>query len=136
MVQDYKRFIVIDDDPINNLLCSMSIKKSVPDADVITFTEGGIGLDFIKSNFKDPNGGTAILFLDINMPTMSGWEFMDEFQNVEPVIKDQVFIYILSSSVSQVDKDKAKNHPDVIDYIEKPLLKDVLNACLNSFNIK
>lgn len=128
MISDYKRFIVIDDDPINNLLCTKNIKKNVQDADVITFTEAGIGLDYIKSHFNVPNVGNAILFLDINMPTMSGWEFMDEFQNVTPEIKDHISIYILSSSVSEVDRLKAKIHPNVIDYIEKPLLADTLKT--------
>lgn len=126
MIQDYKRFIVIDDDPINNFLCSKNIKKSVQDADIITFTEGETGLDYIKSYFNEPNIGNAILFLDINMPTMSGWEFMERFQKINTVIKDQISIYILSSSVNQSDKHKAKTHPDIIDYIEKPLLTDVL----------
>lgn len=127
MVRDYKRFIVIDDDPINNLLCTKNIKKSVQDADVITFTEAEIGLNYIKSNFNLPNTDNAILFLDINMPTMSGWEFMEEFHHVNSEIKGHLFIYILSSSVSETDKQKAKVDPDVIDYIEKPLLVDVLN---------
>jgi response regulator RpfG family c-di-GMP phosphodiesterase len=128
MIQDYKRFIVIDDDPINNLLCSKNIKKSVQDADVITFTEGEIGLNYIKSNFNEPNAGKTILFLDINMPSMSGWEFMAEFEKVNTAIKNQVFIYILSSSVNQSDKQKAQTHPDIVDYIEKPLLIGVLNT--------
>lgn len=126
MIYDYKHFIVIDDDPINNLLCTKNIKKSVQDADVITFTEAEIGLNYIKSNFNAPNADNVILFLDINMPTMTGWEFMDEFQNVTSEIKHHVSIYILSSSVSETDKQKAKVHPDVVDYIEKPLLADTL----------
>lgn len=127
MIHDYKRFIVIDDDPINNLLCTKNIKKSVENADVITFTEAEIGLNYIKSNFNNPNAENVVLFLDINMPTMSGWEFMEEFQNVTSEIKHHVSIYILSSSVSEADKQKAKVHPDVVDYIEKPLLVDILN---------
>ncbi|MES2863126.1 MAG: response regulator [Bacteroidota bacterium] len=117
---------MIDDDPINNLLCTKNIQKSVQDANVITFTEAAIGLDYIKSNFNTPNSGNAILFLDINMPTMSGWEFMEEFQHINSEIKDHIFIYILSSSVNEVDKQKAKVHPNVIDYIEKPLLAETL----------
>ncbi|CAM4421787.1 response regulator [Flavobacterium terrigena] len=127
MIHDFKRFIVIDDDPINNLLCTKNIKKSVEGADVITFTDAETGLDYIKSNFSSPNAEKVVLFLDINMPTMSGWEFMEEFHNVNAEIKDHVSIYILSSSVSEVDKQKAKIDPDVIDYIEKPLLVDILN---------
>lgn len=126
MINDYKTFIVIDDDPISNLLCTRNIKKSVQDADIITFTEAGIGLNFIKSNFNKSDIGNAILFLDINMPTMSGWEFMDEFHNCNSEIKNHVFIYMLSSSVSDADKQKAKTDPDVVDYLEKPLLADTL----------
>lgn len=126
MIYDYKSFIVIDDDPINNLLCTKNIKKSVQDADVITFTQAEIGLNYIKSNFNKSNIGNAILFLDINMPTMSGWEFMDEFHNFNSEIKGHVSVYILSSSVSDVDKQKAKTDPDIVDYLEKPLLADTL----------
>lgn len=126
MIYDYKSFIVIDDDPINNLLCTKNIKKSVQDANVITFTEAAIGLNYIKSNFSLPNVGNAILFLDINMPTMSGWEFMEEFHHVNSEIKNHVSIYIISSSVSEVDKQKAKVDPDVAGYIEKPLLASTL----------
>ena len=126
MPQNQKRFIVIDDDSINNLLCSKNIKKNIPDAEVITFTEAEKGLDYIKSNFSKPNMGSAILFLDINMPIMSGWEFMQQFEKVDTVIKNQISIYILSSSIHQDDKQKAKNHPDVVDYIEKPLSVEFL----------
>lgn len=127
MIQDYKRFIVIDDDPINNLLCSKNIKRTVKEADVLTFTDAELGLDYLKSNFNDPNTGKTILFLDLNMPTMSGWEFMEEFEKIETLIKEQVSVYILSSSINQTDKEKAENHPNIIDYIEKPLLANVLN---------
>ena len=67
-----------------------------------------------------------MLFLDINMPIMTGWEFMKEFEKLNTLIKDQIFIYILSSSIDQEDKLKAKNHPDVVDYIEKPLSAEIL----------
>ena len=126
MPQTHKHFIVIDDDPINNLLCSKNIKKNIQEADVITFTEAEKGLDHIKSFFNEPNVENAVLFLDINMPIMTGWEFMEEFEKLNSLIKDQVFIYILSSSIHQEDKLKAKNHPDVVDYIEKPLSAEFL----------
>nr|WP_315157988.1 response regulator [uncultured Flavobacterium sp.] len=126
MPQKHKHFIVIDDDPINNLLCSKNIKKNIQEAEVITFTEAEKGLDHIKSFFNEPNVENAVLFLDINMPIMSGWEFMEEFEKLNTLIKDQIFIYILSSSIDQQDKLKAKNHPDVVDYIEKPLSPEIL----------
>ena len=126
MPQTHTHFIVIDDDPINNLLCSKNIKKNIQEADVITFTEAEKGLDHIKSFFNEPNIENAVLFLDINMPIMTGWEFMEEFEKLNFLIKNKIFIYILSSSIDQEDKLKAKNHPDIIDYIEKPLSPEFL----------
>ncbi|MGG7034244.1 MAG: two-component system response regulator [Flavobacterium sp.] len=128
MTEKYRHFIVIDDDPINNLLCTKNIQKSVENAAVITFTEGEIGLDYIKNNFSKPNENKAILFLDINMPTMSGWEFIEQIEKLDHILKEQLLIYILSSSVNQVDKEKAKNHAVVIDYIEKPLSIEILKT--------
>lgn len=126
MPQKYKRFIVIDDDPISNLLCSKNIKKNLQEVEVITFTEAEKGLDYIKSSLNEPNIGDIILFLDINMPTMSCWEFMQQFEKIDTLIKNQIFIYVLSSSIHQDDKQKAKNNPNVVDYIEKPLSVEFL----------
>jgi len=130
MAQEYTHFIVIDDDPINNLLCSKRIEKNVQDAIVITFTDAEKGLDYLKSSFSKPNVGKGILFLDINMPITSGWEFIQQFEKVDTVIKNQILVYILSSSINQNDKLKAKSYPDIIDYIEKPLSVETLKMLL------
>ena len=130
MTKKHTRFIIIDDDPINNLLCSKNIRKTVQDADIITFIEAEKALQYIKSNFNEPNAGNAILFLDINMPTMTGWEFLEQFEKINATIKNHISIYMLSSSISQDDKQKAKIHPDVIEYIEKPLSIEVLKMLI------
>lgn len=119
-------FILVDDDPLNNMLSEMIIEEVFPDAKIMTFTEPKTGLDYILTNFNDPGEGKSILFLDLNMPKMTGWEFMGQFEKADTIGKDQLLIYILSSSVNPVDLEKAKVNPYVIGFIEKPLTGEVL----------
>lgn len=126
MTKKNPQFVVVDDDPINNKICKFVIRDSIPDADVISFTDPEKGLAFLRSEFSKPSVGTAILFLDINMPTMTGWEFMELYEQEDTIIKDQLSIYIMSSSVNPKDWEKAKINPNIMDFIEKPLTEESL----------
>lgn len=122
-----KRFILIDDDPINNFLNKMILKKSFDVVKVNDFTNPKDGLGFIKSeiNHTNPDGKT-IVFLDINMPTISGWDFLEAFELLDPTIKEQYNIYILSSSVDPSDINRARTNSLVMGFVEKPLKKATL----------
>lgn len=127
------RFFVVDDDPINNKICKLIICDSIPDAEVTSFTDPETGLAFLRSEFSKSSVGTAILFLDINMPTMTGWEFLELYEQEDTIIKDRLSIYILSSSVNPKDWEKAKCNPHILDFIEKPLSEEVLLKIINKF---
>lgn len=71
------------------------------------------------------------LFLDINMPTITGWEFLEKFQEFTDSVKNQFNIYMLSSSIDPSDIQRAKLNPLVIDFIEKPLSKAILADIFN-----
>jgi CheY-like chemotaxis protein len=126
----YSSFIIIDDDPINNRICEKIIQKVIPDAEVITFTEPHAGFEYVKSTRQKPTIGKAILLLDINMPTMTGWEFMEQFEQLDTTLKERFLIYILSSSVNPADIEKAKSNKKIIDYIEKPLSASLVQSLL------
>lgn len=127
MEQISKRFLLVDDDPMSNLISKMTIKKSLGEVYIDDFTIPEDGLEFIKSkpNHNPPDGKT-ILFLDLNMPTISGWEFLEAFKLFDPSIKEQYDIYILSSSLDPKDINRAKKNSLVVDFIEKPLKKAML----------
>ncbi len=122
-----KRFLLVDDDPLNNLLSKMILKKSFDTVQVNDFTIPENALEFMKSqppiNLVD---GKTTLFLDINMPTITGWEYLEAFERFDPSIKNQYDIYILSSSVEPKDVNRARENPMVIDFLEKPLKKEML----------
>ena len=126
-MKDISRFVVIDDDPVNNALCKMIINLALGKMDVKTFTLPEKGFQFIKTEYTmKMNGATSIILLDLNMPTMSGWEFLEHFEELGEVVKKQIKIYILSSSVDPRDKERAGKNKNVEDYIVKPLTKEII----------
>jgi two-component SAPR family response regulator len=125
-----KNFIVVDDDSVNNLICRKVIKNVFPEAEVLAFTNPEKTLLYIKSNYAYSFGKTTILLLDINMPILSGWDFLEEFEGFDPNIKEQLKIYMLSSSTDQLDKDRANENKNVYGYIEKPLTKEIIEELL------
>lgn len=124
MTQITKRFLLVDDDPVNNYLTKIILKKSFEEVHVNDFTIPEDALEFIKSGpSHNPPYGKTTLLLDINMPSISGWEFLEAFELFDASIKEQYNIYILSSSVNLSDINLAKENQLVLDFIEKPLNK-------------
>lgn len=121
------QFLIIDDDKTTNFLTKMTIKKSFGEAEIVEFTDPEEALEYIETQFvKEPHTRKTILFLDINMPILTGWEFLEKFEIFAETIKMQFNIYILSSSIDHTDIQLAKQNSLVIDFIEKPLSKTIL----------
>ncbi|OIP45226.1 MAG: hypothetical protein AUK46_12990 [Flavobacteriaceae bacterium CG2_30_31_66] len=119
-------FILIDDDAISNMLSEIIIEDEFPDAQIISFTDPKQGIQFFESEFSESSINKTFLFLDINMPLMSGWEFLESLKEKKIEMKNNVFIYMLSSSVNPNDVKKAKLNPNVVDFLEKPLIDEFL----------
>jgi CheY-like chemotaxis protein len=119
---EQKFYIVIDDDKINNMVCESVIRKLHPDNQVTSFLRAEDALSYLKNS---ANKKPDIILLDINMPEMDSWEFLEAYlkENESDNIAN---IFMLSSSINQADFDKAKKYPEVIDYIVKPFSKDKL----------
>ena len=121
-----RKYILIDDDELNNLLCSMAIEEALGEAiDIKLFTVPEKGLEFIQNEYVNTLEPT-ILFLDINMPSMTGWEFMEEYENLSELVKSQICVYILSSSVDHRDIDMAEANKNVKGFLSKPLEQDTI----------
>jgi two-component SAPR family response regulator len=120
------RFLIIDDDPSNNFLCEIMVKKTISGMDIRTFLEPEIAVDYIKKEYSNGKFIPTVLFLDINMPVMTGWDFLEMLETFDAKIIQNFTIYIVSSSVDQSDKRRAIENPLVIDYIEKPVTVEKL----------
>jgi CheY-like chemotaxis protein len=115
-------FMVVDDNHTNNLICEFTIRKYSKYAEISLFTEPEVALEKIGKEYGKKNENKlTVLFLDINMPSLTGWDFLDVFGNFNEDIQRQFLIYILSSSVDHRDKEKAETHPFVSGFLSKPL---------------
>jgi response regulator RpfG family c-di-GMP phosphodiesterase len=111
------KYILVDDDSFNNMICRMILEDTLGEVEINEFTEPEEGLSFIRENIKSP----AVLFLDINMPTLTGWEFLGLYDKFNEEVKRHVSVYILSSSLDWRDMDKAKANKYVKGFLSKPL---------------
>jgi CheY-like chemotaxis protein len=125
------RFIAVDDDPVNNLICKLTIEMVASKPDIRTFTDAAQCFDFIQQNYAANRDQTqTVLLLDINMPVMSGWEFLERFDNLTDDVKHLFRIFILSSSVDERDKQRSYANKNVSAFLVKPLVKDNVVAIL------
>jgi CheY-like chemotaxis protein len=121
----FTEVLLVEDDPITVMVCDRIIKLS-SFADRVTSCENGkIAIDFLSA-ISNKNNVPAIIFLDINMPVMNGWDFLEEFELVKSGFDTLPRIYLLSSTVDPEDYKKAKNFSLVQDFISKPLSKEAL----------
>jgi CheY-like chemotaxis protein len=129
-MSNLKRYIVIDDDPLNNTICRLTIKKVLGEVDVKTFTDPRQGFEYIGEEFSRDleSEDFAVLFLDINMPVMNGWEFLERYEGLNPTVKKHIKIYILSSSVDERDVEKAHANKNIVKYLEKPITKETITV--------
>lgn len=125
-------FILIDDVAINNMLSRLIIKSLYPTTKVVEHTQPAEGLAYIATDFENNPSLSAILLLDIYMPNMDGWEFLDKFELLQESIKKRIKIFVLSSSISRVDKERADKNNNVQGFAVKPFSKETLTAIVAS----
>ena len=114
--------LLVDDDEINNFISIKLIKKALLNTEIMACLNGKFAIDqLVDIQRRDPEKMPDYILLDINMPIMNGWEFLDEYKrlNIDPLGKSK--IYIISSSVFSNDINKARSYPLVKSFISKPL---------------
>lgn len=124
------RFILIDDDPISNTICKLTLEMVLGKVDSETFTNPQEALKHIETKYATPTLRKTILLLDINMPIMSGWEFLERFDGFNENIKSCIDIFILSSSVDPRDKDRSYSNKNVKNYLLKPITVDAIKKVM------
>jgi len=123
--------LFIDDDPITLMLCKMVIKKSSFSNEIATSKNGEEALQYFNALKQiDSNGEfkkqPQLIFLDLNMPVMGGWEFLDSFSTSDYADYNKTKVIILSSTIDPEDLEKSKKYPMVIDFLSKPISKEML----------
>ena len=128
--------LCIDDDPITLMLCKKVIEKVNFASTIFTSNNGEEALEFFNSLNQDKEFEKIdIVFLDLNMPIMNGWEFLDEYikNQFDKVFHKTKFI-VLSSTIDPKDINKSKTYEIVIDFISKPITKELLEDLKTKLN--
>jgi CheY-like chemotaxis protein len=121
----FTNVLLVEDDPITVMVCDRIIKMSSFAEKVKSCENGKVAIQYL-SGLSEDCSAPAIIFLDINMPVMNGWEFLEEFDKIKSRFKTLPRIYLLSSTVDPEDYKKAKKFTLVQDFISKPLSKEAL----------
>ncbi len=119
-----KTIWIIDDDPIYQIIMKKIITKSGLFSSLISFTNGKDAIIALKKNIVNQADFPDIILLDIEMPILDGWGFMDEMAVLKSQINNEIKIYISSSSIALEDKERAKNNSGILGYLSKPVSLD------------
>ncbi|WPR71010.1 response regulator [Flavobacterium sp. NG2] len=119
------KILCVDDDPITLMLCKKVIIKTEFSKETVTAQNGEEALEYFDKINETTEPTTTILpqliFLDLNMPVMGGWEFLDSFSDPKYTQFNEIKIVVLSSTIDPEDLEKAKKYPMVIDFLSKPI---------------
>lgn len=122
---------IVDDDPLNNLLGVHQIKKAIGVADVRCFEFPADALKYFHQLHNEGMSvGTNVILLDINMPEISGWDFLNEFDSMGSEFYSQFDIYLVTSSIDPMDRRRADAIDMIKGFISKPLRSDILKSIL------
>ncbi|WP_074405541.1 MULTISPECIES: response regulator [Aquimarina] len=132
MIKENHILCLIDDDNIHQFIIKKIVHKLSPNQKLLVFSNGEEGINFIRSTIGKIEKLPDLILLDINMPVMDGWGFLEEFVTITPEIKKDIIIYILSSSDNPTDTEKAKEFELVSGYLIKPINEDQLESLLES----
>ena len=112
---------IVDDDKVHTYILTKLIQKFELSESIISYANGEKAIEaFLEMSSKSmplPN----VILLDINMPEMDGWEFIDAFRKLKKSTDKKTAIYISSSSISFEDQEKAASYPEVLNYLAKPI---------------
>jgi CheY-like chemotaxis protein len=114
---------LVDDDDTYVYITKKIIEKSEQVKEVRVFKNGLDAIDYLKQNINDTYELPDVIFLDLSMPIMDGWQFLDEFATMDSNNLKKIIIYICSSSISPHDFNRAKEISAVSDFIIKPITK-------------
>ncbi|WP_199136775.1 response regulator [Pedobacter sp. ASV12] len=126
--------LVIDDDDINIFIIKKIVEKTGFDIEMVSKSNGQLAIDYLKDAISRGASLPHLILIDINMPVMNGWEFVEAYQRLG--IAKPVDLYILSSSVYENDIEKTKSYSAVRGFISKPLSIERLTELIKALETK
>jgi two-component system chemotaxis response regulator CheY len=121
---------IIDDDPIHQRIAQIMITKNQIYDEFVSYTEADKALEFLKVNSNDHYRLPDVILLDLNMPVVDGWDFLEAFEIIKKDLKKTIRVFIVTSSVDEKDIVRSKLFSSVEGFISKPLSPDIIRSTL------
>ena|SRR5690606_21830572 len=131
MSASYPHFIIIDDSQLDCFIGEKIIQNTGTYSSVKSFTEAKDALDTIKNSPRDPEDPMTIIVLDIQMPFMNGFQFVEAFEKLQDNIRSKYAIFMFSSSINENDKNRIENHPAILRFYSKPISKETVASMIS-----
>ncbi|SRX54304.1 response regulator [Aequorivita sp. CIP111184] len=130
MKKKLKNILLIDDSESDNFYHARKIKKLGITDNIHTCFSGAEALEYLSSELDGIHPQPTLIFLDINMPGMNGWEFLEEYEKLELAKQGEIVLTMLSNSIDERDKQKAHEYKTVQGFYSKPLSEEYLFSIL------
>ncbi|NEU09112.1 response regulator [Flavihumibacter sp. R14] len=124
------KVFIIDDDSIHQRIAQIMIEKHQLFDEYTSFTEAEKAVAFLKDKKNSPQELPDVILLDLNMPVIDGWDFLDLYQNFKNELSKAIRIFIVTSSVDEKDILRAQDYAFVTGFISKPLSPDIIRGTL------
>jgi CheY-like chemotaxis protein len=118
-----KTIFLIDDDPVFVYLTKKIICSVNGGCEIMEFSDGELAIDHLRTICGDSTSLPDIIFVDLSMPVMDGWEFLDEYTQLQSKLSKSIELFIVSSSISPQEVERSKTYPAVLDFLIKPVAK-------------
>ncbi len=125
---------IVDDDAINRFIFSKTIENQKFSEKILSFENGQLAIEFLIDNILTNHVIPDIIFIDLNMPVMNGWEFIEEYIKIKPKITKKIAIYFVSASINPNDLERANQINVVSGYIVKPFKPEELKQVFIDFH--
>lgn len=131
-MQSPETIFLIDDDAIQLKVSVKMIERLIPVKSIMPFSGAEVAMHYIQQHSKEPDLLPDIILLDLNMPEMSGWDFLEIFEDIRLTLPKEVRVHILSSSQDEKDVEKSKNYLSVYGYLVKPLTWEKITSLISN----
>ncbi|MDO8994617.1 response regulator [Daejeonella sp.] len=119
-------FIIIDDSRLDCFIAEKIIQNSGTYSSVKSYMEATEAYEAIKNGLIGDDSIITIIILDIQMPVMNGFQFVEVFEQLPKEIQSKFAIFLFSSSINENDKNRLENYPSIIRFYSKPISKDTV----------
>jgi CheY-like chemotaxis protein len=126
-IAKFETIMIIDDNVIDLYIASRMITKNNFGKKVLSYSKAQDALDFLKENQDNEEALPQIIFVDIYMPIMSGFEFLTTYNQLPEKLKNYCHVYVISSTIDDYDIIRASTDVNIISFQVKPITKDFLD---------